>query len=38
MGGYIEWLHVDAGTEGLLSERSTALDSALQMSRTPLWW
>ena len=29
MGGFTEWLRVDAGTEGLLSERSRALASAL---------
>lgn len=35
MGGFIEWLHVDAGTEGLLSERSRALASALPDEQDP---
>lgn len=35
MGGFIEWLHVNAGTEGLLSERSTPLDSALPEEQDP---
>ena len=34
-GGFIDWLHVDAGTEGLLSERSTALASALPDEQDP---
>ena len=35
MGGFIELLHVDAGTERLLSERSIALDSSLPDEQDP---